>query len=633
MESKGEILKIFEAIKKDDLLSFSSLVNENNQNLSFGRFPLLSLIYLYNAKQIKKAYEVTLKKVKEFEKMEEPVEIYKKFRIFAEKTLRLYSNQDIFISPIEILAIMGNDAKVKKMYAQLDINEDVQANLISIYSIKGQSCEVFSNEIKIGQKRWSYFEKSRLGICCLILSVFVIFVCGGYFLLDGCVGTGIFSQSKISSQNQLYSALKGENSYVLKNDFVVNKTGNHNFSGVIDGANHTLEISDLSNGSLMKTNNGVIKNLTVVCHISANAKIDNSLFAICEENNGTIENVKIVIECESEITLAKRDDVVSVSGVSKVNNGEILRCYVEIELNVVSDNTGGDGDAYVSGIAYENNGKISDCSVSSENGVFASDCDVSGIVSTNGENGIILNCVNNAKLTQTNALDKWNPNVAGIAINNYGDVEDCENFGDLIVSSTVDSESSSCVFVGGIVSMNYSNITHSKNNADIEISSKQKMIYSGGICAFSNGFTLSSGEESRTSSIVECGQVGNFSFDVADNIYVVAGGLVGRNDYYEIRNCFASSQFLNLSFTGSQSNNYHYAGLFIGFCFNQMIYYAQENIVTSADEWTQVAGILTVNYFGNQLYIEQSHVNFSNAEYVETVETFDELKEKDVYYE
>lgn len=47
--------EIIEIIKRDDLIAFLSLSkNENLLNLSFGRFPILSLCYLYNAKKIVK---------------------------------------------------------------------------------------------------------------------------------------------------------------------------------------------------------------------------------------------------------------------------------------------------------------------------------------------------------------------------------------------------------------------------------------------------------------------------------------------------------------------------------------------------------------------------------------------------
>ena len=46
-----DINLIFNAIKADNLAVFSQQIN-GNFNISFGRFPLLTVCYLYNAKKI-----------------------------------------------------------------------------------------------------------------------------------------------------------------------------------------------------------------------------------------------------------------------------------------------------------------------------------------------------------------------------------------------------------------------------------------------------------------------------------------------------------------------------------------------------------------------------------------------------
>ena len=56
--------QIFEAIKKDDLKLFSSLfVYQSDFNLCYGRFPLLSVLYLYGAYSILSKYEKSLLRI------------------------------------------------------------------------------------------------------------------------------------------------------------------------------------------------------------------------------------------------------------------------------------------------------------------------------------------------------------------------------------------------------------------------------------------------------------------------------------------------------------------------------------------------------------------------------------------
>ena len=112
---QAKINDILDAIKIDSLVLFADLI-KNNENLSIGRFPILSLCYLYNAKKITKKYENTLLKAKEYKKTAEPQEIYLKFKDLAGRSLRLYLDKESIIPPIEMLAILHNDKKVKKLY-------------------------------------------------------------------------------------------------------------------------------------------------------------------------------------------------------------------------------------------------------------------------------------------------------------------------------------------------------------------------------------------------------------------------------------------------------------------------------------------------------------------------------------
>ena len=54
MEEKAK--KLLAAIKKDDLAAFKKVFDKDTEKYSFGRFPLLSLCYLYGSVKIAFTY-------------------------------------------------------------------------------------------------------------------------------------------------------------------------------------------------------------------------------------------------------------------------------------------------------------------------------------------------------------------------------------------------------------------------------------------------------------------------------------------------------------------------------------------------------------------------------------------------
>ena len=106
--------EIFNAIKSDNLVLFSSYFEEY-KNISFGRFPLLSLCYLYNSKKLIKNYKKTLVSVNSYVVIDEYVDIYKKFYAVDGRNLRHYVYGDV-VSPVEMLAILNKDSDVKKIF-------------------------------------------------------------------------------------------------------------------------------------------------------------------------------------------------------------------------------------------------------------------------------------------------------------------------------------------------------------------------------------------------------------------------------------------------------------------------------------------------------------------------------------
>ena len=71
--------QIFDAIKNDDLKTFSSLLPSEKLNIRFGRFPLLSVLYLFESCRILKAVEKRIIRTSKFEEAPEFFDIYLRF--------------------------------------------------------------------------------------------------------------------------------------------------------------------------------------------------------------------------------------------------------------------------------------------------------------------------------------------------------------------------------------------------------------------------------------------------------------------------------------------------------------------------------------------------------------------------
>ena len=106
--------QLFVAIRNDDVKSFSSVADTEVLSSSFGRFPLLSLLYLFQAKNIVKTYLSDL--VKERPRVKEPTfhEADKLFLQKGGKALRYFAEREV--SPLEMLALLGERKELQKLY-------------------------------------------------------------------------------------------------------------------------------------------------------------------------------------------------------------------------------------------------------------------------------------------------------------------------------------------------------------------------------------------------------------------------------------------------------------------------------------------------------------------------------------
>ena len=617
--------KILSAVKSDDLIGFSQLI-KGNENLCFGRFPLLCVCYLFNAKKIIKKYEKTLGKISQYVIVYESFEIYQKFKIFAGRCLRLYLNNNIIISPLEMLAILHRDEKLKKCYKSFAKNIDICKNLTVIYqNIYGQSITLSKQKIKLGKYKFGYQQKKvfKIGAFSSFAFVCCIAICFVFMATFVGVGTG-FSKSKIENANQFASALKSGGSYVLTKDFTLDSFDDLsvNFSGEIDGQNNTIYIKNFNGNSLILNSNSSIKNLNIV-YDNLSKDVASSVNLLASKNYGTIENVNI--KC-SQLNLncsKSQNNDIYISGFASENFGYIKNCKILLNANIVAS---GDGECYMSGFVGTNNGTVSSCEFVAGSEVSTTEVDLSGIVINNQENANISACKNYANLSQTSALQSWSPNASGIVQTNYGAVTNCFNYGKIMAQSNYEQTSQSVVFVGGIGAVNYGNISHCLNKGELIASSQGTTLYCGGISAYSSYWIKD--EQMILPQLKSNGSDANINASTTnDKAIAFVGGISGFL-WGEMNDCFSLCTFEN----GNNQTN-----IFVGTClgssyvqyqiFNSVICIsASNNFMLAQDNVTYQIGSLINN--GNIISTGQDSPNKE----VTTLASKEQIQKQEIYW-
>lgn len=625
--------KIFTAIKSDNLVDFSSLI-KGRENFCFGRFPVLTVCLLFKAKKIIKKFRDKLLNQIKYTIVPENFEIYKIFRSVAGRALRLYTSEDCIVSPTEILAILGNDKKVKKYFKLSTNKKKIVDNLMKIYSFSSQKVMVKDNKLKISWKPLTGYQKRnfKIGFIASLSCIFVFSCLLTIFTFTTGLGT-TWAPFYVYSQAQLYQALKTDGNYVLANDVTIDSLLlDSNFEGTLNGNNKTIYISNVE-GSLLNTNNGTIKNLNIV-YSSIEKEISNSLSLLVSNNQGTIENVNITCELLNLSCVTAKNSNVNVSCFSNTNTGTIKNCSLFVKSTVSAT---GNGECFLTGFANENSGKVENC-VLKDGSYFSSvEADIAGFVNDNKYSGLVANCKNYALISQTSNRDGWSPNASGIVQTNYGKVENCFNLAKITVISTNDFvQAQGNVLVGGIACVNYGEIVKCLNKADLQATVKNIWVYCGGIAAQTNYW---SNEGALISSTINnCGSIGNISAESeGENAYLFVGGVSGFV-------CYASliDNFSNSVFVGDFDNTKSFVGTFAGsFAVDYssgtfLLREIKNNYILKSNVISKIigVGIECIAYTNGKIdligTIPQQIIVNENA--IKNVETEEEFKQLEVYW-
>ena len=570
--------KLLEAIKRDDLKSFCLLMPTNaDLNLCYGRFPILSLLYLYSSFNILTKFEKVLMPIHNFKFTNERLDVYKEFKKFARKSLRLFRDDEI-IYPVLMLAVLNErniiECNYKFLYKNVEINDKLQ----KIYKINHNINSVIGEDkIKLQTpeitKRQTFLFSIFSVICCVIIA----FSSSIMLVVKNKIGFGsVVNPLKIKTEEEFFQALEqGDRNYVLQNnleidvsDFVCN-----DFSGKLLGNDFTVSVVGDINSSMIKNLTGSVENLNIKL-ISNKINLTQNMSILAENSTGKIENCSITGEFDGVFNSS--EEVFAGLFVSS-NLGEIKDSDVCVSANL---NNMQESNAYFGLIAGLNEGTISSCKTDMGS-IVADTVDISGIACLN--RGVIQDSENKIMLKQSS--DKqWHPNVAGVSVINYGKIIRSQNHAELEAVSNVVAQNDNVyyVFIAGISCENYGAIDSCKNYGKITAIGKSANIISGGISAqnieeenFKGSVTSTLSKADievfsemgvvcvggvvglNATALSNSGFIGiidaetkatddkDMFFGGLDKIVTIyAGGVVGVSQYSEIKNCYADVSYL-----------------------------------------------------------------------------------------
>lgn len=513
--------KIHQAVKADNVKEFDQLITQRLLSLCLGRFPLLSLCYLYQSTIILAKYEKQLQAItsQNYFTEIEPTAIYQDFRTVAGKSLRLFTNSDT-VSPAEMLAILGYSEKLNYEWKNLEKNALIISNVKKIYQINYQhECIATTESINAPKVKGKNNSSNILFKFAIIALCFVFLFSSIFGVTIGVLGTGkVFAPLKVYSANVLQKNATA--SVILEKD--LDLSGMHfDKIGSLNGNNKKITVDNLD---FFGTIVGELSNVTI--EINLDIDVSQIETALIKENNGTIDNVRIIVN--GTINEYDTENDLLISALVGTNNGTIKNTQIQGDISLYGN---AKGNATYSAFASVNNGTISNCKLY-DGSIKSENVDLAGFVVTN--NGNIENVENYQTIYQKGIgeLDKnyaWNPNCTGIAITNYGNVENARNYGK--IEATSETEKVYQIIISGIVVNNYGNVNNALNSGELSATSLNCSVLVGGITAF-NYATYSDLDKLVTfATLKECSNSGNITLANSGNetSELISGGIASLN--------------------------------------------------------------------------------------------------------
>ncbi|MBO7156083.1 MAG: hypothetical protein J6V83_01630 [Clostridia bacterium] len=579
------------AIVQDDVKALGKLLtSKERMSVRFGRFPILTLAYLYHSQKIILKFGKTLEKIYDYTVVEEHPEDYLKFKRVAGKSLRLYLDGSV-VSPTEISAILGNSLFTTH---HLTLDSTYNEKVKKIYRLSHSTkLKEHGGKLRIPRnKRPSLMQFTAF----VVILVICMVALGGALLALNIVpksmgGSGTKdSPIKITSQQLLQLANKESQSryYLLENDLTIDLSTweTRDIAINILGNGKTLTINGALNKPLFNKITGSVSDLNVVFNeVGGTIPPNNAFFA--NELSGNVNNVNVTYN-DFDLTftedsalfiysstgnlngvnLTAKGNITENSGSEEAlfgsllfeNKGVVADCNVNLKLQAYGDarlinaegENQGTGDAVIGGIIGVNNGNVVRSKVQENSEIIADSIDVGGIAVENANKATISECINYATITQTSPSTQWNPTVGGITLRNSGKIIATKNYGALTVSS-IQTKTELSIVTGGITTTNHGTIDKCENLAPLTANATFGSIYIGGIGYLNEGIvTASKNEGSLNANALESDKKslyhylgGAFAFNnntisnfkntgninyTAPKSYAYLGGVVGVNN-------------------------------------------------------------------------------------------------------
>lgn len=509
---------LLQAIKQDDGKAFDALPEKaKHGTYRLGRFPVLSLMYLYKARRLISAYEESFLKISNYDTLREPAEISSRFAEAAGKCLRLYLSETV--SPLEMLLILDKTKRLKQVCSYVKPTAAVKARLQSIYKIKYSLDLWFDGDNVFMDRRPLKSREKR--------SIIVISLCSALAVAAAVVipvTVASFESPKDGEVTRLKQIdFASDNEYKLKKNitlpdgYFVEKVnckiigngkklvfGKGAAFGELNGSLSDLTIE--SGGTAVVdsvSDSATVEKVTVNVNAAATVTEGNAFFATT--NYGVIDGVTVNVSGKLTATnspvdsaeeficggIVQNNSYTVDDSTQKAYMAVVENCTVNYSQFTLSGSVG--ANAQFGGVAGVNYGYVRDCTVTGS--ISADTFDVGGLCAVN--NGLVANSVNKADISQKSVSTEWNPIVSGVVISNTYVVENCENAGSVLSVSSCgqfekDEAFEHIASAAGIAYLSRGTSTTSyivdcKNSGKIESRAAYMNAYAAGVCISSSG--------------------------------------------------------------------------------------------------------------------------------------------------
>jgi len=313
--------KLIDCIENDDVKVFGEMLCPEILSASIGRFPILSLVYLFSARKIEKKYHDILARENGRTRTEGSPRADRLFREKAGKSLRYFTDRTV--EPLEMLALLKRRRTLVKEYA---LEADASRHLAMIrciyYTDLGKEASVVNGRLRLPYRPFSHREKRVLSLFSMISLLLALVIAGLTALFSAYYGMGDNRvYTKVYESVDLSAALKRSESVYLKRDIALSGTA-ESYDARFDGQGKTIRLKapfvsafsgdlqdvvfviekDFKGEAVILSNRGTLRNVTVVFEEGAKGP-DGALFV--KENGGKIENLALTLTAsrQSEVPL------------------------------------------------------------------------------------------------------------------------------------------------------------------------------------------------------------------------------------------------------------------------------------------------------------------------------------------